>query len=130
LLYTFGFAALFLFAFNLAPTASVPGAAETPADFWWLGSALAGWGFLLLLAAGPTVLGFGLYNVALGHLPSSVVNLLVTSELLFTTAQAYLFLGERLQVTELGGGLLILIGVVVLRWREGWRERRAAEVVV
>ena len=72
LFYTFGFAAVFLLIFNLLPGGGVPGAATRPADLFWLDNALAGWGILFLLAAGPTLAGFGLYNVSLGYLPSSV----------------------------------------------------------
>jgi drug/metabolite transporter (DMT)-like permease len=128
LFYSFGFGTVFLFLFNLLPADLIPGAADGLSGFLWLGDRLAGWGLLMLLAAGPTLLGYGLYNMGLEHLPSSIVNLIVTAELIFTTAQAYLFLGERLHAYELGGGLLIMVGVVVLRWREGWRARREAVV--
>ena len=85
-----------------------------------LGSAPAGWGVLLLLAVGPTVLGFGLYNVSLGYLPSSVANLIATLEPVFTAVIAYLLLGERLTGTQLVGSLMILAGVASLRVYEGW----------
>ena len=120
LFYTFGFAALFLLAFNLLPGGFLPGAAARLADFFWLGDALAGWGILFLLAAGPTVLGFGLYNVSLGYLPSSVANLIVTLEPAFTAVIAYFLFGERLNRVQLGGSLLILVGVVFFRVYEGW----------
>jgi len=119
LLYTFGFAALFLLVFNLPPGGLLPGAAARLTDLFWLGSALAGWGILYLLAAGPTVLGFGLYNVSLGYLPSSVANLIVTLEPAFTAVIAYFLFGERLNGLQLGGSLMILAGVVFLRVYEG-----------
>jgi len=121
-LYTFAFATVFLFLFNLLPGGFLPGAAVRPADLFWLGSVLAGWGVLFLLAAGPTVAGFGLYNVSLVYLPSSVANLVVTLEPAFTVVTAYLLLGERLNGTQLGGSLMILAGVVFLRVYEGWLE--------
>jgi drug/metabolite transporter (DMT)-like permease len=74
---------------------------------------------LLLLAAGPTLAGFGTYNVSLSYLPSSVTNLIVTLEPAFTVVIAYVFLGERLTWVQLGGGLMILGGVVFLRIYEG-----------
>ena len=94
LLYTFGAAGLFLLAVNLIPGSFLPGKAARPADFFWLGSAWAGWGVLFLLSAGPTVAGFGLYNVSLALLPSSVANLILTLEPAFTAVTAYLLLGE------------------------------------
>ncbi len=127
LLYTFAFAALFLLAGNLLPGLSILGAAGRPADMFWLGTAFRGWGVLILLAAVPTVAGFGLYNVSLSLLPSSVANLIVTLEPVFTTITAYLLLGERLTAVQLGGGAMILAGVVLMRLYEERRARRKGE---
>lgn len=123
LLYTFAFAALFLLAVNLLP-AGLPGAAVQPVDLLWLGDDLAGWGVLLLLAAGPTVAGFGLYNVSLSLLPSSIANLILTTEPAFTGAFAYIFLGERLTLEQIFGSLVLLSGVVFLRLYEARRQAR------
>jgi drug/metabolite transporter (DMT)-like permease len=123
-LYTFGAAAVFLASFNLFAGGVLPGAAARPADFLWLGDALAGWGVLFLLAAGPTLIGFGLYNVSLGYLPASVANLIVTLEPVFTVAIAAAFLGERLNAVQIAGGVMILGGVALLRVHEGRREAR------
>ena len=125
LVYTFGFAALFLLAFNLIPGQPLPGGAARPADLLWLGSALEGWGVLILLAAVPTVAGFGLYNVSLSYLPSSVANLIVTMEPAFTAIEAYIFFDERLTAIQLGGALMIVSGVILLRVYEGWLANQA-----
>jgi drug/metabolite transporter (DMT)-like permease len=125
LFYTFGFAAVFLLLVNLLPGGFLPGAGAGLGDLLWLGDALAGWGVLFLLAAGPTVLGYGLYNVSLCHLPSSVANLIVTMEPAFTAVIAYCLLGERLNGVQIGGSLLILAGVVFLRIYESWLAGRA-----
>ena len=117
--YAFGFAAFFLLLFNLLPGISLPGAAARPAELLWLGNAVVGWGILFLLAAGPSVAGFGLYNVSLSYLPSSVANLIATSEPAFTAVIAYFFLGERLTGMEIVGSAMILAGVVLLRVTEG-----------
>jgi drug/metabolite transporter (DMT)-like permease len=119
LIYTFCFAAIFLLGGNLLPHNLIPGAAGRPGDIFWLGDALVGWGVLLLLAAGPTVMGFGLYNVSLSYLPSSVVNLIVTLEPVFTAITAYILLGERLAWIQVIGSLVVLAGVVFLRIYEG-----------
>ncbi|MFA4932570.1 MAG: DMT family transporter [Caldisericia bacterium] len=118
LLYTFAFAAAFLLLLNLSLGRFLPGAAVRPADLLWLGKATWGWFILFLLAAGPTVAGFGLYNVSLGYLPSSVANLILTLEPTFTAAIAYLVLGEHLNGIQIAGSLLILGGVVFLRLYE------------
>jgi drug/metabolite transporter (DMT)-like permease len=119
LVYTFSFATGYLFVVNLLPGGFLPGTAARLADFWWLGNAWVGWLVLFALAAGPTVLGFGLYNVSLSHLPSSVANLIVTTEPIFTAFIAYFLLAERLTLGQLWGSLLILAGVVVLRLFDG-----------
>ena len=119
LFYTFSFAALLLLLLNLLPTGLLPGIAAGPTDLLWLGNSLSGWGILFLLAAGPTLAGFGLYNVSLGYLPSSVANLVLTSEPVFTAIIAYFLLAERLNGMQLGGSLMILGAVAFLRISEG-----------
>jgi drug/metabolite transporter (DMT)-like permease len=126
LLYTFAFAAVFLLAFNLLGSGFLPGAIAKPADLLWLGNSLPGWSILLLLAAGPTLAGYGMYNVSLTYLPSSVANLIVSSEPAFTVVIAYFFLNERMNWPQIGGSLLILAGVVFLRVYEGWLAGRNA----
>lgn len=117
--YTFCFATIYLFVVNLLPVGLLPSTATRLADFLWLGDAWLGWLVLFALAAGPTVLGFGLYNISLSYLPSSIANLLMTTELIFTAIIAYFLLGEHLTWAQVFGGLLILVGVIVLRLFDG-----------
>ncbi len=126
LLYTFGFAAIVLLVVNLLPGSVLPGAASRPGDLLWLRDALPGWVLLFLLAAGPTVAGFGLYNVSLSYLPSSVANLIVTLEPAFTAVIAYAFLGERLTAIQAVGSITILSAVVFLRLHQASTARRLA----
>jgi DME family drug/metabolite transporter len=119
LLATFGFAALYLLVVNLGTGGIVPGSAARPADMLWLRDAWAGWGVLFVLAAVPTLLGYGLYNVSMMYLPSSVANLVATSEPAFTAVTAFLLFNERLNVIQISGSLLIMGGVVFLRLFEG-----------
>jgi drug/metabolite transporter (DMT)-like permease len=115
LVYAFGFAAVFLFLVNAIPGAPLPGSSRTMGDLLWLRASWKGWLVLFLLAAIPTVGGFGLYNVSLSILPSSVASLVVSLEPVFTAVSAYLLLGERLTAVQLLGAAMILGGVVVLR---------------
>jgi len=119
LFFTFAFGALFLLAYNLIPGVSLPGAAAEPVELLWLQRSLAGWGALFLLAAGPTLMGYGMYMVSLSHLPSSTVNLIVTLEPAFTVTLAHLLFGERLNEIQLAGSVMIVSGVAVLRLFEG-----------
>lgn len=115
IMYTFAFAACFMLTANLVGGGKLPGTAPTPVDMFWLGDRWMGWLVLFLLAAGPTVAGFGLYNVSLGYLPSSVANLIVSTEPVFTAVIAFLLLGERMTAVQIFGSLLILGGVGLMR---------------
>ena len=116
LLYVFAFGAGFLLLGNLRPGA-LTGDADAFADLLWLGESVAGWGVLFALAAGPTLLGFGLYNMSLRHLRSSFANLILTLEPVFTAVTAYYVLNERLTWIQMAGGALILTGVVFVKVR-------------
>jgi drug/metabolite transporter (DMT)-like permease len=118
-LYSFGLGGVFIALIAILSGGRLPGTIADPADFMWLGSSLAGWGILLLLAAGPTLAGFGMYNTSLTYLPSSVVNLIMTLEPVFTILIAYVLLGERLNLVQIAGSLLILAGIVFLRLYSG-----------
>jgi drug/metabolite transporter (DMT)-like permease len=123
-LYIFGFGSLFLLLFNLLPGGPLPGAAQTPGEILWLGKETVGWIILIVLAAGPTLTGYGTYNLSLSYLPSSVVNLIATTEPPFTAAIAFFFLHERLTLIQITGSVLILSAVVLLRIHEGRLARK------
>lgn len=113
MLYIFGSAAVFLLLFQIVPPWLSP-AAPRP-QLLHLGSSLAGWGVLIVLALGPTIGGYGLYMVSLGYLPASVANLIATLEPAITAGLAYIFLREVLTPLQIIGSAIILLGVVVLR---------------
>jgi drug/metabolite transporter (DMT)-like permease len=114
LFYSFLFAAVILLMLNLLPIDFLP-VAKNPQALFLLGAQWRGWLLLLLLAAGPSLLGFGLYNVSLGFLPSSTANLILTFEPVMTGIAAYLLLGERLTSVQILGSGLILVALIVLR---------------
>ena len=123
LIYTFAFATIIFLIINLLPSLNLPGTASQPKDLFCLGKDITGWGILFLLAAIPTIGGFGLYNVSLTILPSSVTNLIVTTEPVFTAIMAYSIFGERLTGIQLLGSAIILLGVVFLRVFEERHQR-------
>jgi drug/metabolite transporter (DMT)-like permease len=118
LLYIFGFASVFMLGFNLLSGGRIPGTAGSLANMLWLGSEWLGWLMLAVLAVGPTLMGFGLYNMSLRYLPSSTANLVVMIEPVFTAIFAFVVFGEVLTTTQLAGGMLILGAVLVLRLRK------------
>ena len=115
LFYIFTFASMFMLGFNLLLRGKIPGAAARPADMLWLGNAWEGWLTLAVLAVGPTLMGYGLYNVSLRYLTSSTANLVVMIEPVFTAVFAYILFGEVLTAVQLLGGVMIMGAVAVLR---------------
>lgn len=117
LFYTFLVAAVTLLAINLLPVHFIPETAKSFSDLFQLGEQWRAWTLLLLLAGGPTLIGFGLYNISLGLLASSTANLILTFEPVLTTITAYFLLGERLTITELIGSGMIIGALILLRYR-------------
>ncbi len=118
LTYTFAFATAFLFILLQAPlshwTPAMRGVGGMP-ELFWLGSDRTGWVILLILALGPTIGGYGLYNVSLTYLPASVANLIASLEPPLTAVLAFFLLGERMTGIQIIGSLMIIFGVVLLR---------------
>jgi len=71
------------------------------------------WLALLYLALFPTLLAFGVQTWAQRVLPPVRVALILSLEPVFAALWAALFIGERLTVSELTGGAIIVLGVVV-----------------
>lgn len=90
----------------------------TQADLLHLGIQAKGWFWLVLLAWGPTVLGFLLYNQSLVHLPSGIASLIMGTEPVFTALAAMACLGECMSGRQWMGCGFILAGIVWLRLGE------------
>ncbi len=116
LAYSFSFATLFLLLINLG--ADLGRGLAPGGQLLWLGGSLNGWAVLILLGVGPTIGGFGLYSLSLDYLPATVANLIATLEPLLTVIQAFILLGEKLDLWQTMGGGLIFASVIVLRLRE------------
>ncbi len=120
MLYSFGFAALFLFIYVQLPVPWPQGISSS--NLFWLDGEWVGWLALIILAVGPTAVGFGLYTVSLTYLPVGVASLIATIEPVMTAGLAYVLLGERFTIPQFIGGVLIVLGVVLLRMNEGRRR--------
>lgn len=77
----------------------------------------AGTNFLPLFAGFvlfSTILGFGLYTTSLKFLPASVASITATSEIFFASILAFIFLKERMDLWQILGSVLIIIGVILV----------------
>lgn len=117
LLYSFFWAVVFLLFFNLGNDLFISGSAPF-SDMLWLRNSFTGWGILFLLGVAPTLGGFGLYTLSIRYLSPTTSNLIATLEPAFTAIWAYLFLKEILNPIQLVGGMLVLAGVLLLRFGE------------
>ncbi|MFN8432386.1 MAG: DMT family transporter [Anaerolineales bacterium] len=114
LLYSFVSATFFLFFFTIASDLFIT---KQPvfSDLLWLGNSLPGWGLLFFLGVAPTLGGFGLYTLSIRYLSPTISNLVATLEPVFTAVWSYIFLSELMTGVQLGGSLLLLLGVILLR---------------
>ena len=79
----------------------------------------ANWGWATLSGVLYYALAFWCYIIGLRQLPASLAGLFLNLIPIFGVGGAYLFLGERLTVVQWIGGALILLAVVlVLRWQD------------
>ncbi len=81
-------------------------------DPWPQGTGIMPWfvGFVLI----STIVGFALYTMALNKLPASIASITATTEILFASILAYIFLQERLDFGQVAGAVLIISGVVLV----------------
>ncbi|HEY8584688.1 MAG TPA: DMT family transporter [Capillimicrobium sp.] len=79
--------------------------------------ALAGWGWLLGIAAISTVGAITLFFAGLRRVGPTAAAILSTAEPLVTVALAFVVFGESLAPVQLLGGALVLAAVVVLQLR-------------
>lgn len=91
----------------------------------WQGPALAQaihypWQVWLLIAGlawGPTLLAYSLFTLALAHIEAGQASIAATMEPVLTAVLAYVILGERMEIPQWLGGLLVLGGVVAMLWK-------------
>ena len=114
LLYIFGFASLALFPFHLLDPS--PFTYQTPALFYFIG--------LILIA---TIGGFALYTTALARMQASIAAITATSEVVFAAALAYFILGERMDIWQVLGAILIVSGVILVSLPNGNFKQKDSE---
>jgi drug/metabolite transporter (DMT)-like permease len=102
LLYVFGFASLALLPFQL-----VGRSAPWPVPTTTLISFLA-------LVLFTTISGFGLYTTGLRRLQASIASITSNTEVPFAAVLSYFILGERLDILQVIGAILVVGGVVLV----------------
>jgi drug/metabolite transporter (DMT)-like permease len=111
LLYIFGFASLTLLPFQLFNPSPFP--YQAPALFYFTG--------LILIA---TISGFAIYTTALAYMQASIAAITATSEVVFAAVLAYFILGERMDVWQILGAVLVISGVILVSLPNGNFKRR------
>lgn len=101
LVYSFSFATLTLFIVQLGRPDPWPAGTQILPLFT---------GFILL----STIVGFALYTTSLEYLPASVASITATSEILFASILAYIILKERMDLWQIVGAVLVIIGVILV----------------
>jgi DME family drug/metabolite transporter len=104
LVYAFGFAALALLPFQVGQ----PMPAQISGQAW-----VAFIGLVLLTTIG----GYTSYTLGLRRLPASVASIVAMTEVPFASFWGYVFLGERLDVWQIVGALVVVSGVILLSRR-------------
>jgi drug/metabolite transporter (DMT)-like permease len=78
----------------------------------------AGYGWLFLMAIGPSLTGHSLLNLAVRHVRAYVVNTVGLAEPLLATLYAFLIFGERPGPYLYAGAALVAAGLLFLLWDE------------
>ncbi len=73
------------------------------------------WLVLLGLAIGPTLGSLTLYNLGLRQVPASNASLIAMLEPVVASVLAFLFLGERLELLQSIGGVMVIVGAILVK---------------
>ena len=76
---------------------------------------LAGWAFLIALAAGPQVFGQGLIAWALAHLPVAFASVSLLVQPVTAALVAWVLFNERIGPLQAVGGMIVLVGIMLAR---------------
>ncbi len=106
MLYIFAFATLVLLPFQIGKPYPWPVEPKVMAYFT----------SLILIS---TIGGFSIFTMALNRLQASVASITATSEIVFATISAYIILGERLDLWQILGAILVISGVVLVSLPNG-----------
>ncbi|MAI49436.1 MAG: EamA family transporter [Rhodospirillaceae bacterium] len=91
----------------------LPVALASSEDLWPV--TLAGWGFLIALAAGPQVFGQGLIAWALAHLPVAFASVSLLVQPVTAAIVAWALFGEHIGLQQAIGAVIVLAGIMLAR---------------
>jgi drug/metabolite transporter (DMT)-like permease len=103
-IFTFGWLTLLPFQFSMQLPWPVPGTVL---------------GFFTALILVSTIGGFGIFTIALKSIQASVASITATSEIIFAAILAYIILGERLDIWQILGAVLVISGVILVSLPNG-----------
>jgi len=84
------------------------------------------WKALLGMTLGPQIFGHTLLNASLRHFSSSLIGFAILLEPIIAALLAWLLLGQRLALTQIGGGVLVLLALaLVIGWQRTLRKQEA-----
>lgn len=105
--YSISFGALFLVVFR------------TPQALWRVSYPAPAWGWMLLIALLPTVLGYASYTRSFHYLEASKASIAASAEVALAPLFADLFLHEHVRWPQICGAGLIFGGIVLLKQDKG-----------
>ena len=76
------------------------------------------WGIVLWLALINTAVAYILYNHSLQVLTALEMNVLLNLSPLVTAGLAWFILGERLDVAQAAGMIIVIVGVILVQWKK------------
>jgi drug/metabolite transporter (DMT)-like permease len=74
---------------------------------------MADWYYFLLLALVPTLLGHSLFNWSLKWVSTNTISVMILFEPVGAIILAYYFLGEKVILTQVIGGAVIMLGIIL-----------------
>jgi drug/metabolite transporter (DMT)-like permease len=102
--------------------------AYPPFTYLRAGYSLEQWGWICYIAIIGTVLPFGLFFAGINHIRSTRASITAILEPIFAGFLAFALLGERLQLPQMIGGVLVIASIVLLQLQQGQDEMAPAMI--
>jgi drug/metabolite transporter (DMT)-like permease len=102
--------------------------AYPPFTYLTAGYGLEQWGWICYIAIIGTVLPFGLFFAGINHIRSTRASITAILEPIFAGFLAFVLLGERLQLPQMIGGVLVVASIVLLQLQQEQDELAPAMI--